>query len=295
MTEPSGKRPFISYAREDSQTARRLYRDLVTAGAKPWLDSEELIGGQEWELAVRKAVRESAHFLALISANSVNKRGFVQKELRQALDLLDEFPPEDIFIIPIRLDNSSPAHEKLRRLHWIDLFPEYDDGLRRILVSLGISAISGTTRPPAANDVTADRSGSDVPDEIHSQIRGRAERDFPNDFSTQRYAINNELQAWQQLERFAPLSIPQDVTSLILEHAAERFHEEFSTRLYFANNEVNAWRELQSLEVPGMPVDTLDNIVINAEQQFPHDFSTRLYVIQNQIDAWKKLHNDVDL
>jgi hypothetical protein len=38
-------------------------------------------------------------FLALLSQNSVTKRGYVQKELSEALDILDEFPSSEIFII----------------------------------------------------------------------------------------------------------------------------------------------------------------------------------------------------
>jgi hypothetical protein len=86
-------RPFISYAREDREIAQRLYGDLRTNLAQPWIDTEDLLGGQDWEPAITKAIQECSHFLALISSNSVNKKGFVQKELRHALELLQSFPP----------------------------------------------------------------------------------------------------------------------------------------------------------------------------------------------------------
>jgi TIR domain-containing protein len=136
--------PFISYARKDVEMAKRLYRDLTSAGAKPWLDSEKILGGQEWDATIRDAIRNSTHFIALISEHSVNKQGYVQKELRQALEILDEFPPNQSFVIPVRLDPASPQHERLRRLHRIDLFPDYDLGLRSILASLGLAR----TQPP---------------------------------------------------------------------------------------------------------------------------------------------------
>lgn len=31
--------------------------------------------------------------------NSVGKRGYIQKELKLALNILDEFPPEDIYVL----------------------------------------------------------------------------------------------------------------------------------------------------------------------------------------------------
>jgi hypothetical protein len=133
-------RPFISYAREDFEFAKRLYADLRRLGAEPWMDVEELTGGTDWQAAVRHAIRESTHFLALISRSSVNKRGYVQKEVRQALELLDEFAPGDVFIVPIRIDDSRPRHEPLQRLQWIDMFGSYSVGLQQLAVALQLRA-----------------------------------------------------------------------------------------------------------------------------------------------------------
>src|SRR5882724_2622318 len=122
-------RPFISYAKEDRDTALQLCRDLRQNGARPWIDVDDLIGGQDWKQAIARAISESSHFIALISHRSVNKQGFVQKELRQAVDLLETFPPGEVFVIPVRLDESEPRHNSLAELHWIDLFPRLSRGL----------------------------------------------------------------------------------------------------------------------------------------------------------------------
>jgi len=123
---------FISYAREDCSIAKRLYYELQHAGAKPWLDTEDLLPSQPWKIEVKRAIEECTYFLALLSSHSVSKRGFVQSELKQALEILDEFPESDVFIIPVRVDECSPSHRRLRALHWVDLFPSFEDGLRKI-------------------------------------------------------------------------------------------------------------------------------------------------------------------
>ena len=41
-------RVFISYAREDTEAANRLYNDLKLSGLEPWLDTESLVGGENW-------------------------------------------------------------------------------------------------------------------------------------------------------------------------------------------------------------------------------------------------------
>ena len=58
---------FISYAREDVEAARKLYRDLKNAELNPWLDEEVLLPGQNWKSAIKKAIKESRFFIALLS------------------------------------------------------------------------------------------------------------------------------------------------------------------------------------------------------------------------------------
>jgi hypothetical protein len=135
------KRIFISYAREDLKYARRLYSDLRRVGAEPWLDTESLLPGQKFDSAISSAIQASDFFLALLSSSSVNKKGYVQKELREAMEILDRMPESGIYIIPARLDNCKPTHLRLQNINWVDLFPLYETGLRKILL---------TIRPPEA-------------------------------------------------------------------------------------------------------------------------------------------------
>lgn len=148
------KKVFISYAREDKSLARRLFRDLQAAGAEPWLDEESILPGQRWKVAISSAIRESDFFLALLSSSSVSKRGYVQKELREAMELLDQTPEDVIYVIPARLDECRPSHEKLLDLSWVDLFPEYEIGLRKLLLVIRprLEASSGRLRSAEIGD-----------------------------------------------------------------------------------------------------------------------------------------------
>lgn len=128
---------FISYAREDFDAAKRLYNDLKIAGLNPWLDKESLLPGQQWEVEIRKAIKNSTCFLAVLSTNSVNKRGYVQKEFKFGLEVLDEVPESQIFVIPVRLNECNVPYEKLRKYQYVDLFPDWQEGVRRILQSIG--------------------------------------------------------------------------------------------------------------------------------------------------------------
>ncbi|MCP4106794.1 MAG: TIR domain-containing protein [Desulfobacteraceae bacterium] len=73
---------------------------------------------------ISKAIKESRYFLALLSHNSLTKTGYVRKELKTALEIYDQFSPEDIFILPARLEECKPSDERLEYIHWADLFPD---------------------------------------------------------------------------------------------------------------------------------------------------------------------------
>jgi hypothetical protein len=53
--------------------------------------------------------------------------------MRQALDVLEEMPPGSVYVVPTRIELCEPSHAVLRDLHWVDLFPSYEDGFSRIL------------------------------------------------------------------------------------------------------------------------------------------------------------------
>jgi TIR domain len=127
---------FISYAREDSDAAKRLYEDLKNAGLTPWLDKESLIAGQNWKIAINKAIKKSRYFIPIFSSISVEKRGYVQKEFRYALNVFDEFPESQIFVIPVRLDDCEIPYEKLKDIEYVDLFPDWNKGLQRIVQAM---------------------------------------------------------------------------------------------------------------------------------------------------------------
>lgn len=129
-------RVFISYAREDIEAARKLYVSLKQVGVLPWLDEKSLLAGERWNEAILSAIKSSQYFIAVLSHKSVSKRGYVQKELKKALDVLDEFPDHEIFLIPVRVEECVPTSYRLHELNWVDMFPDWDDGFQKILKTI---------------------------------------------------------------------------------------------------------------------------------------------------------------
>ncbi len=117
--DQSGNKVFISYAREDQGTALEIYEFLKFSGCSPWIDVYNIKAGQDWRLEIDKAIQSSNFFLACLSSNSISKKGYVQKELKSGLSVLELMPEGAIYLLPVKLDECIVPHA-LSGKHWID-------------------------------------------------------------------------------------------------------------------------------------------------------------------------------
>src|SRR3712207_6126465 len=100
--DPRPLRVFLCHSLGDKPAVRDLYQRLrAEQGIEPWFDEEDLLPGQDWDQEIQKAVRAADVVLVCLSRSSITKAGYVQKEIRYALDVADEQPEGTIFIIPL--------------------------------------------------------------------------------------------------------------------------------------------------------------------------------------------------
>jgi len=137
---------FLAYVQEDLAAAERLFEDLRSHDFDPWLDRRKLLPGQNWPRAIQQAIEVSDFFVACLSRRSAIKRGQFQAELRYALDCANRQPLDRIFLIPVRLDDCPVPPRIMREIHYVDLFPDWEKGLRRVLAAMGEQA-AGRRRP----------------------------------------------------------------------------------------------------------------------------------------------------
>jgi hypothetical protein len=156
LQDEADKTVFISYAREDSAEAERLYRDLKKGGAIPWIERVGIKHGERWEFPLHKAIKSNRYFIPLFSSRSVDKKGYVNKELRYALEVLDNYPEKSIFMIPVRLDDCEIPFEKLKEMQNADLFPDWNDGVKRIFQSMRMGFHIGMQEKEAEESRQAD-------------------------------------------------------------------------------------------------------------------------------------------
>ena len=114
---------FLCHASQDKPAVRELYKRLsAEKWIDPWLDEENLLPGQDFDFEINNALRDADAIIICLSKISVAKEGYVNKEIRRALDIADEKPEGAIYVIPLRLAECEPSFERLKKLHWAAYF-----------------------------------------------------------------------------------------------------------------------------------------------------------------------------
>lgn len=125
---------FLSYASQDRERVLPFYDHLKSSGLNVWMDKHSLIGGQNWDVEIKKALQRATIIVTFLSEKSVNKRGYVQRELKIALDQAETKLEDDIYLIPLLLDEGVTIPEQLAHIHAISGSPE--DRLRALRDSI---------------------------------------------------------------------------------------------------------------------------------------------------------------
>jgi hypothetical protein len=134
----SKPRVFIAYVEEDLPFARRLYRSFEENGFRPWLDKKRLMPGQNWPRAIESAIQTSDFFVACFSRRATSKRGSFHNELRYALFCAAKVPLDEIFLIPLRLDDCVVPSRISKQTQYLDLFPDWNAGLSRLIAVMKV-------------------------------------------------------------------------------------------------------------------------------------------------------------
>lgn len=134
---------FFSYANVDQGRVLPFFDALEKDGFNVWLDCKKLKPGQNWDFEIKRAFDKSTLVVAFLSEASVGKRGYVQRELKLALDKLSEKLIDDIYIIPVLLDEDLPIPEQLKGIQCIsahapDCLPRVSEALTYQLGRLGL-------------------------------------------------------------------------------------------------------------------------------------------------------------
>jgi CheY-like chemotaxis protein len=128
---------FLCHASEDKNQVCNLYDILIKQCFKPWLDERDLLPGQDWRFEIHKAINSCDVILVCLSRHAINKKGFVQKEIKDAFDVADTQPEGTIFIIPVMFEKCK-VPDRLSRYQCVSISDEV--GYKKLINALDLRA-----------------------------------------------------------------------------------------------------------------------------------------------------------
>lgn len=133
---------FISYSVKDKPIADAICASIEADGFRCWIAPRDIAPGEDWPMAVTKAIAESLVMVLVFSANS-NSSPDVSRELFLAAN-------SKLVIIPFKIENVEPEPGKqyyLARTHWLDAInPPTKEQIRELIDC--IKALLPVREPP---------------------------------------------------------------------------------------------------------------------------------------------------
>ena len=117
---------FLSYAREDTDAARRIAEAMRAFGIDAWFDQSELRGGDSWDAKIKQRIRECALFVPIISAHTQERgEGYFRREWKLAVERTHDMAAGIAFLLPVVIDGTPESDalvpDELMRVHWTRL------------------------------------------------------------------------------------------------------------------------------------------------------------------------------
>lgn len=157
---------FLSYAREDTEVARRIADALRAFGVEVWFDQNELRGGDSWDQKIRGQIRGCALFLPVISARTQERaEGYFRREWKLAVDRMQDMAAGVAFIVPVVVDatreDEAIVPDEFMRVQWTRLdhgvpSPEFVQQVKRLLEAPRRAEMPRAGRPAPAPSPVGD-------------------------------------------------------------------------------------------------------------------------------------------
>jgi hypothetical protein len=100
--------------------------------------AEGILPGQDWRARITAEVHNADKMILIFSPISVEKVGYVQREFRLALEVMNELPPGQLFAIPVLKEpcdvpNLVVGSVALADIHWAEI---YNGGIEQFIDAL---------------------------------------------------------------------------------------------------------------------------------------------------------------
>jgi hypothetical protein len=118
---PDSATVFLCHASEDKDRARELSERLESAGIRPWLDKNDLRGGDYWDDRIERTIEHEVQYFLVLQSKALRAKveSYVNKEIFCAIERQKRFRKGARFIIPVEIDADSKLDE-LKEIQGVD-------------------------------------------------------------------------------------------------------------------------------------------------------------------------------
>jgi len=125
---------FISFASQDRKVASTLCKALESRGFKCWLSSRDILPGENFQVAIVRAIRKAKILLLVFTANSNGS-----EEMTKELALASQ---EKLIVVPLRIEDVAPSEAftyEFATRQWIDFFADWEAAIDQLSERLALA------------------------------------------------------------------------------------------------------------------------------------------------------------
>jgi len=140
---------FISFASQDRKVASTMCKALESRGFKCWLSSRDILPGENFQVAIVRAIRKAKILLLVFTANSNGS-----EEMTKELALASQ---EKLIVVPLRIEDVAPSEAftyEFATRQWIDFFADWELAIDQLSERLALAlpsegpALAPAPKPP---------------------------------------------------------------------------------------------------------------------------------------------------
>lgn len=141
---------FISYSKRDAEITNKIVQYLHQHDIQIWTD-KSLKAGDDWATAIDNAIDDASAGILILSASSANSTYVTQEYSR----LMGQ--NKRLYVIKVDDLPIDEIHTRLRRLNFIDITQNFEDGMQGLVTSIKNSTIlEGDTLQKSLSDELSD-------------------------------------------------------------------------------------------------------------------------------------------
>ena len=134
---------FISFASQDHRVAMTLCQALESRGFKCWISGRDIQPGENFQVAIVRAIRQAKIMLLVFTSNSNNS-----EEMNKELALASQ---SKLIVVPLRIEDVTPndafAYEFATR-QWIDFFADWEFAIEQLAQRISSATRDAPSEPP---------------------------------------------------------------------------------------------------------------------------------------------------